>query len=80
MSSDLSPGLVLDMTELNRLQQRIKQLQVEKSQQRDLYCEARNHHVRLLLDRKDMDVNIQSKTHTGQHLGLEERQLPSGLT
>ncbi|XP_037609336.1 cilia- and flagella-associated protein 44 [Sebastes umbrosus] len=57
--SDLSPGLVLDMTELNRLQQRIKQLQVEKSQQRDLYCEARNHHVRLLLDRKDMDVNIQ---------------------
>ncbi|XP_040013967.1 cilia- and flagella-associated protein 44 [Xiphias gladius] len=59
MPSDLSPALVLDRTELNRLQERIKQLQVEKSQQRDLYFQARQH-VRLIHDRKDMDTKIQA--------------------
>ncbi|XP_042365640.1 cilia- and flagella-associated protein 44 [Plectropomus leopardus] len=57
--SDLSAALLLDRTELNRLQERIKQLQAEKSQQRDLYCQARQQHARLLRDRKDMDANIQ---------------------
>ncbi|XP_044029955.1 cilia- and flagella-associated protein 44 [Siniperca chuatsi] len=57
--SDLSPALVLDRTELSRLQERIKQLQVEKSQQRDLYCQARQQHIRLIHDRKDMDSKIQ---------------------
>ncbi|XP_076614824.1 cilia- and flagella-associated protein 44 [Chaetodon auriga] len=59
MPSDLSPALVLDRTELSRLQERIKQLQVEKGQQRDLYCQARQQHVRLIHDRKDMDAKIQ---------------------
>ncbi|XP_035523595.1 cilia- and flagella-associated protein 44-like [Morone saxatilis] len=57
--SDLSPALVLDQTELSRLQERIKQLHVEKSEQRDLYYKARQQHVRLIHDRKDMDANIQ---------------------
>uniref|UniRef100_A0A8C4IP88 Cilia- and flagella-associated protein 44 n=1 Tax=Dicentrarchus labrax TaxID=13489 RepID=A0A8C4IP88_DICLA len=57
--SDLSPALVLDRTELSRLQERIKQLHVEKSEQRDLYYKARQQHVRLIHDRKDMDANIQ---------------------
>ncbi|XP_049909716.1 E3 ubiquitin/ISG15 ligase TRIM25-like [Epinephelus moara] len=39
--SDLSQALVLDVTEFNRLQERIKQLQVEKSQQKELYCQAK---------------------------------------
>nr|XP_046230506.1 cilia- and flagella-associated protein 44 isoform X2 [Scatophagus argus] len=56
---DLSPALVLDKTELRRLQERIRQLNMEKSQQRDLYCQARQQHVKLLQDRKDMDNQIQ---------------------
>ncbi|XP_045922375.1 cilia- and flagella-associated protein 44 isoform X1 [Micropterus dolomieu] len=57
--SDLSPALVLDRTELSRLQERIKQLQAEKNEQRDLYYQARQQHVRLIHDRKDMDSKIQ---------------------
>uniref|UniRef100_A0A3B4XPH3 Cilia- and flagella-associated protein 44 n=1 Tax=Seriola lalandi dorsalis TaxID=1841481 RepID=A0A3B4XPH3_SERLL len=57
--SDLSSALVVDRTELSRLQERIKQLQVEKSQQRDLYTQARQQHVRLIHDRRDMDAKIQ---------------------
>ncbi|KAM8827411.1 cilia- and flagella-associated protein 44 isoform 2-T2 [Spinachia spinachia] len=57
--SDLSPALVVDVTELSRLKERIKQLQAEKSQQRDLYCEARKHHVKLIHDRRDMKAQIQ---------------------
>ncbi|XP_034565559.1 cilia- and flagella-associated protein 44 [Notolabrus celidotus] len=56
--SDLSPALVLDRTELKRLEERIVQLQQEKSQQRDLYCVARKQHVRLLHERKDMNTKI----------------------
>lgn len=69
MPSDLSPALVLDRTELSRLQERIKELQVEKGQQRELYFQARQQHVRLIHDRKDMDANIQSKS---AHLGEPE--------
>ncbi|XP_071321915.1 cilia- and flagella-associated protein 44 [Trachinotus anak] len=58
--SDLSQALVLDRTELNRLQERIKQLQVEKNQQRDLYSQARQQHVRLIHDRKDIKTMIQA--------------------
>ncbi|KAA8584641.1 hypothetical protein FQN60_008426, partial [Etheostoma spectabile] len=56
---DLSPALVLDMKELNRLRERVRQLQAEKSHQRDLYVQARQQHVRLIHDRKDMDTQIQ---------------------
>lgn len=57
--SDLSPALVVDVMEISRLQERIKQLQAEKSQQRDLYCEARKHHVKLIHDRRDVNAEIQ---------------------
>ncbi|XP_041667527.1 cilia- and flagella-associated protein 44 [Cheilinus undulatus] len=57
--SDLSPALVLNRTELNRLQERIEQLQVEKDQQKNLYDAARQQHVRLLHDRKRMNTMIQ---------------------
>ncbi|CAJ1071125.1 cilia- and flagella-associated protein 44 [Xyrichtys novacula] len=57
--SDLSQALVLDRTELNRLQKRIKQLQLEDNHQRDLYCAARKQHVKLLKEGKDMSA----KTH-----------------
>ncbi|KAM6987466.1 LOW QUALITY PROTEIN: cilia- and flagella-associated protein 44-like [Tautogolabrus adspersus] len=57
--SDLSPALVLDRTELNRLQEQIKQLQVEKNHQRDLTCAARQQHIRLLHESKDMNTKIQ---------------------
>ncbi|XP_074546967.1 cilia- and flagella-associated protein 44 [Halichoeres trimaculatus] len=57
--SDLSPALVLNRTELNRLQERINQLHVEKMQQKDLYCAARQQHVRLLHELKDMTAKIQ---------------------
>ncbi|XP_041816587.1 cilia- and flagella-associated protein 44 [Chelmon rostratus] len=57
--SDLSPALVVDKTELRRLQERIKQLEVEKSQQRDLYRQSRQQHARLIHDRKDMGAKIQ---------------------
>ncbi|XP_031711807.1 cilia- and flagella-associated protein 44 isoform X2 [Anarrhichthys ocellatus] len=59
LKSDLSQALVMDVTELNRLQERIKQLHVEKSRQRDLYGETRKHRARLLRERRDMDANIQ---------------------
>lgn len=62
MPSDLSPALVLDRTELSRLRERIKQLKVEKGQQRELYFQARQQHIRLIHERKDMDAKIQSKS------------------
>ncbi|KAM7393288.1 hypothetical protein PAMA_008099 [Pampus argenteus] len=60
--SDLTPTLVLDRTELSRLQERVTQLQVEKSQQKDLYFQARQQHVKLIHDCKDMDGEIQCYT------------------
>lgn len=68
--SDLSSALVLDRKELNRLQERIKQLHVEASQQRDLTSQARREHARLKRERKEMDAKLQGKAHTGQHQGL----------
>ncbi|TMS08587.1 cilia- and flagella-associated protein 44 [Larimichthys crocea] len=57
--SDLSPALVLNQMELSRLQERIKQLQEEKSQQKDLYSLTRQQHVRLIHDCKDMNGSVQ---------------------
>ncbi|XP_065821986.1 cilia- and flagella-associated protein 44 isoform X2 [Labrus bergylta] len=76
LPSDLSPALVLDRTELNRLQERIKQLQVEKSQQKDLNCATRQQHVRLLHDRKDMNTKIQElEEHCNQVMMMKYGQL-----
>lgn len=80
MPSDLSTALVLDRTELNRLQERVTQLHAEKGQQRDVSCQARQQHVRLIHDRKEMDTEIQSKTQTDTHLSLEEVKLPFSWT
>lgn len=60
--SDLSQALVLDRMELSRLQEKIKQLKVEKGQQRELYSQARQQRSRLIREQKDMDAKIQSKT------------------
>lgn len=75
MPSDLSPALLLNRTELRRLQERIKELQVENIEQRDLRSEARQQQVRLIHELKDMDADIQRKIHTGQ-----SPLLPSNLT
>lgn len=80
LPSDLSPALLLHMTELRRLQERIKQLRVEKNEHRDLHCQDRQQLVRLTYDHKDMGTKIQGKIHTGQNLILEELELPSSLT
>ncbi|KAK2818850.1 hypothetical protein Q5P01_024411 [Channa striata] len=58
--SDLNLALVLDRLQLNRLRERIMQLQVEKIQQRELYFQARQQHIRLIHDRKDMNAKIQT--------------------
>ncbi|XP_067430871.1 cilia- and flagella-associated protein 44 [Thunnus thynnus] len=57
--SDLTPTLVLNRMELSRLQERVMELQAEKTQQKDLSCQARQQHVRLVHDRKEMNVEIQ---------------------
>ncbi|XP_055369540.1 cilia- and flagella-associated protein 44 isoform X2 [Betta splendens] len=59
LPSDLSQALVVDRMELSRLQERIKQLQVEKGQQRELSFQARQQHTRLIHDRKEMIAKIQ---------------------
>ncbi|KAJ4937453.1 hypothetical protein JOQ06_002088, partial [Pogonophryne albipinna] len=84
--SDQSPALVLDMTELTRLQDRIKQLQEENSQQKDLHIDARKQYG-LTHDRKDMKVKIkvlEKQCHElmmkkfGREVDLEALQTLSG--
>ncbi|XP_069562406.1 cilia- and flagella-associated protein 44 [Brachyistius frenatus] len=87
MPSDLSEALVLNMTELNRLQQRIHQLQAEKLHQKDLYRQARQQQARLIHDRKDMAAKVQElekrndqlmMTKFGKLVDLEALQTLSG--
>ncbi|XP_061603630.1 cilia- and flagella-associated protein 44-like [Phyllopteryx taeniolatus] len=59
MPADLSSALLLNRTELERLQERVKQLEVEKNQQREVYNQARQQHIRLIQERKDMNTEIQ---------------------
>lgn len=61
MPSDLSEVLVLDKKELDRLHERIQQLQAEKLSQKYLHHEARLQHSKLIHDRRDMAAEIQSK-------------------
>ncbi|XP_061603571.1 LOW QUALITY PROTEIN: cilia- and flagella-associated protein 44-like [Phyllopteryx taeniolatus] len=58
--SDLSPALVLTRMELQRLQERVNELEVEKLQQTEVYRQARQQHIRLIKERKDMSNEIQS--------------------
>ncbi|XP_051907851.1 cilia- and flagella-associated protein 44-like isoform X2 [Hippocampus zosterae] len=57
--SDHSPALVLNGTELRRLRERVQQLEVEKRQQTEVYNQARQQHIKLIQERKDMNVEIQ---------------------
>nr|XP_057920871.1 cilia- and flagella-associated protein 44-like isoform X2 [Doryrhamphus excisus] len=58
--SDLSLVLVLTRTELQRLRERVHELEVEKDQQKEVYRQARQQHIRLIKERKDMNNEIQS--------------------
>nr|XP_061800171.1 cilia- and flagella-associated protein 44-like [Nerophis lumbriciformis] len=58
--SDLSPALVLTRTELKRLEERVNELVVEKHQQTEVYRQARQQHIRLIKERKDMSNDILS--------------------
>ncbi|XP_054613541.1 cilia- and flagella-associated protein 44-like [Dunckerocampus dactyliophorus] len=58
--SDLSPALVLTRTELQRLRERVHELEVERNQQTEVYRQARQQHIRLIKERKDMNNEIQS--------------------
>uniref|UniRef100_A0A3P8TUV7 Cilia- and flagella-associated protein 44 n=1 Tax=Amphiprion percula TaxID=161767 RepID=A0A3P8TUV7_AMPPE len=60
--SDLSEALVLDKAELNRLQERIQELQADKIHQKDLYRQACQQQAKLIHDHKDMAAKIQGKT------------------
>ncbi|KAM3599542.1 uncharacterized protein V6R79_007770 [Siganus canaliculatus] len=57
--SDLSSALVVDRAELSRLQERIQQLVVEKSQQEDVYSQAHQQYGRLIHDCRDMNAKIE---------------------
>lgn len=56
--ADLSSCLVFTNQSLTGLQKRIKELQLEKGEQRSLYRDAKLQHVRLIKDRKTMEVKI----------------------
>ena len=58
----LGSALVLNTTALIRVQGRIRELQQEKSQQRELYRQARQQHVTLQHEHKDVEANIQGST------------------
>ncbi|KAJ8413173.1 hypothetical protein AAFF_G00091690 [Aldrovandia affinis] len=58
LPSDLSDALVLNTKTLLSLQDRIRQLLVERSEQGELYRQARHRHFQLIHDRKDMETRI----------------------
>nr|DBA34597.1 TPA: hypothetical protein GDO54_002143 [Pyxicephalus adspersus] len=61
---DLSQALVFTNHSLESLQHRIKELQVEKVEKKELYKQAKEQHKHLIRERKEMEVKIQ---------GLEEK-------
>ncbi|KAM3935997.1 cilia- and flagella-associated protein 44 [Leptodactylus fuscus] len=62
--SDLSQALVFTNHSLESLQHRIRELQMEKVEQRELYKKAKEQHKQLIRERKEMEAKIQ---------GLEEK-------
>ncbi|KAG7498622.1 cilia-and flagella-associated 44 [Solea senegalensis] len=58
LPSDLSEVLVVDRTELDRLQRRIEQLHLEKNQQREARLQVRRDHGRLIHDCRDLKAEI----------------------
>ncbi|KAM3873982.1 cilia- and flagella-associated protein 44 [Diretmus argenteus] len=58
----LAPALVLNRTALVGLEERIKELQVEKSQHRQHYHQAPQQNVQLAQDRREMEAKIQGQS------------------
>ncbi|XP_072116973.1 cilia- and flagella-associated protein 44 isoform X3 [Mobula birostris] len=58
MPNDLVSGLVFTSVALTSLQNRIKELHVERTEQRELYKRARQKHVQLLQDKAKMEAEI----------------------
>ncbi|XP_069800651.1 cilia- and flagella-associated protein 44 isoform X2 [Dendropsophus ebraccatus] len=58
--SDLSQALVFTNHSLENLQHRIRELQMEKVEQRELYKKAKEQHKQLIRERKEMETKIQS--------------------
>ncbi|XP_040277654.1 cilia- and flagella-associated protein 44, partial [Bufo bufo] len=58
--SDLSQALVFTNNSLESLQHRIRELQMEKVEQRELYKKAKEQHKQLIRERKEMEAKIQS--------------------
>ncbi|XP_066555153.1 cilia- and flagella-associated protein 44 [Amia ocellicauda] len=57
--SMLTQALVLDKSALEALERRIQELQQENRQQSELYRQARQQHVQLLHNHRDMEAKIQ---------------------
>ncbi|OCT93590.1 cilia- and flagella-associated protein 44 [Xenopus laevis] len=55
---DLSQALVFTNQSLENLQQRIRELQLEKVEKRDLYKQAREQHKQLIRDKKEVEYKI----------------------
>ncbi|XP_053530993.1 cilia- and flagella-associated protein 44 isoform X1 [Ictalurus punctatus] len=67
MPSDLSGALLMNAASVSRLHERIKELQQEKSAQRQLYRQASQQHVQLRNDLRDMEAECQElKAHCEQ--------------
>lgn len=60
----LDSALILNTADLQRLQKRIKELQEEKTEQRELYKHAKQQHVQLRHDLKDMEAKIMGQRFT----------------
>ncbi|XP_029941450.1 cilia- and flagella-associated protein 44 [Salarias fasciatus] len=87
MPLDLSEALVLNGSELSRLQDHIQQLQEEKLHEEDLCRQAHQRHAKLIHDRRDMAAKIQElekqcselmMTKFGRLVDLESLQTLSG--
>uniref|UniRef100_A0AAY4ATV8 Cilia- and flagella-associated protein 44 n=1 Tax=Denticeps clupeoides TaxID=299321 RepID=A0AAY4ATV8_9TELE len=67
LQSNLSAALVLNASVLSSLQKRIEELVLESSEQRDLYRQAKQRHITLTHEHKDMEAKIQElDTHCDQ--------------
>ncbi|XP_069745603.1 cilia- and flagella-associated protein 44-like isoform X2 [Narcine bancroftii] len=58
LPNDLVSGLVFTNMALTSLQRRIKELNVERTEQRELYKQAQQKHVQLLQDKAEMTAEI----------------------
>ncbi|KAM8976941.1 cilia- and flagella-associated protein 44 [Pelodytes ibericus] len=65
--SDLSQALIFSHQSLEGLQQRIRELQLEKVEKRELYKQAREQHKHLIRERKEMEAKIQKLEEKCQH-------------